>query len=365
MNKLPWFRPSFVVLPYFLLLAIGIVEVWSSSYYFAFKKFSDPNFFLKREIVFVGLSIASAWFFSVLNYRFLKRISLILVIFALFLLVFLHVDGVSIRGATRWLRIGGFMFEPSGFAQLALLIYIADFISRKQQFKDDITRGVIPVAVVAGIFFLLIAVEPDVGSAALLIFVFLAMIYVFGYKFSHILLLIMPAVVVMGAVIYTNPNKVQRLINFFVTGKVNYQVEHALVALGSGGMFGVGVAKGIYKSLFVPDSYNDFIMAGIGEDFGFLGVIMVILLLVFLLSFMFQLSFRCKDIFGKALSFGIGALLSFEAIMNLFSVYHIMPPKGITMPFLSYGGTSLLIDGVLVGIVLSIYKRCPLNGEEA
>ncbi|WP_025209284.1 FtsW/RodA/SpoVE family cell cycle protein [Hippea sp. KM1] len=364
MKKSPWFRPSFIILPYFLLLAIGIVEVWSSSYYFAFKRFSDPNFFLKRQAVFASLSIAVAWFFSVLNYRFLKKISLILVVFALFLLVFLHIDGVNVRGATRWLKIGRFMFEPSGFAQLALLIYIADFISRKQQFKDDITRGVMPVAAVVGIFFLLIAVEPDVGSAALLILVFLIMIYVFGYKPKHIVMLVMPAAVVAAAVIYTNPNKVQRVINFFITGKVNYQVEHALVALGSGGLLGAGPAKGIYKSLFVPDSYNDFIMAGIGEDFGFLGVLAVIVLLSFLLLFVFEVSVRCKDTFGKALSFGVGVLLSLEAIINLFSVYHIMPPKGITMPLLSYGGTSLLVDGALIGMVLSVYRRCP-NGEEA
>ncbi len=361
MNRHRLFKPSFVIIPFFLLLGIGIVEVWSSSYYFAYRKFGDPNFFLKKEIVFVLVSIASAFLFSQLDYRVLKRLSVPIVLLSVLLLLLLHINGVNIRGAVRWLKVGRFLFEPSGFAKLALLIYLADFISRKHRYRSDMMRGIFPITLVAGVIFLLIALEPDVGTALLVGLTFLGTIYVFDYKFKHILLLVFPIILVSGLIVYAYPEKLQRVINFFVTDKVNYQVEHALIALGSGGLFGTGPAKGVYKSLFVPDSYNDFIMAGIGEDFGLLGVFLVILLLLSILMFIFSVSKICKDSFGKALSFGIGLMLSLEALMNLFSVFHLMPPKGITMPFLSYGGTSLLIQGVMIGIVLSIYRRCEIE----
>ena len=352
------FKPSFILIPFFLLLGVGIVEVWSSSYYFAYKRFGNPNFFLKREVVFVLLSLLSALIFSRFDYRILRKFSIPFVIISIFLLIFLRVDGVNIRGAVRWLKIGGLLFEPSGFAKLALLIYLADFISRKHKYRADMVRGIMPIALVSGMIFMLIALEPDVGTAILVGLTFLGTIYVFGYKLKHILLLVFPIVLVSALVIYAYPEKLQRIINFFVTDKVNYQVEHALIALGSGGLFGAGPAKGIYKSLFVPDSYNDFIMAGVGEDFGFLGVLLVIALIISILYSIFSLSRYCIDNFGKAFSFGVGFMLSLEALMNLFSVFHLMPPKGITMPFLSYGGTSLLVQGVMIGIVLSIYRHC-------
>ncbi len=355
------FRPSFILIPFFFLLGIGIVEVWSSSYYFAYSRFGDPNFFLKREVVFVLLSLLSVLIFSRFDYRILKKFSIPFVVISILLLVFLRIDGVNVRGAVRWLKIGGLMFEPSGFAKLAILIYMADFISRKHNYRTDMARGIMPIALVAGVIFMLIALEPDVGTAILVGLTFLGTIYVFGYKLKHILLLVFPIILVSALIIYAYPEKLQRVINFFVTDKVNYQVEHALVALGSGGLFGAGPAKGIYKSLFVPDSYNDFIMAGIGEDFGFFGVLLVIVLMISVLYSIFKLSRYCKDSFGKAFSFGVGFMLSLEALMNLFSVFHLMPPKGITMPFLSYGGTSLLVQGIMIGIVLSIYRYCELG----
>ena len=358
MTKHRSFKPSFIVIPYFLLLSIGVVEVWSSSYYFAFRKFHDPNFFLKRELVFVFLSILAAFVFSHINYRFLKKLSIPLVLASLFLLVLLHFNGVNIRGAVRWLKVGGFIFEPSGLAQIALLIYLADFISRKHKYRSDMARGVMPVAFITGLFFMLIALEPDVGTAFLIGLTFLGVIYVFGYKPKYIAMLIFPIAIVLALIIYTYPEKLQRVINFFMTGRVNYQVEHAILAMGSGGIFGAGPAEGIYKSLFVPDSYNDFIMAGIGEDFGFIGVFLVLVLLLSVLLSIFTVCKKCKDEFGRALGFGIGLMLSLEALINLFSVFHLMPPKGITMPFLSYGGTSLLVQGILIGIVLSIYRYC-------
>ncbi len=358
------FKPSLVILPYFLLLAIGIVEVWSSSYYFAYRNNLNTAFFLKKELFFIGLSIFASFVSSLVDYRFLKNLSFSFVILSLFMLIVLHLFGHEIRGATRWIDLFGIMFEPSSIAELAILIYIADFISRKSEYKEDLMKGVMPVAFVVGLFVILIALEPDIGTAALIFFTFLGVIYVFGYKFKHAVGLLFPSLIVFAMLVYSNPQKLQRVVNFFVTKRVNYQVEHALIALGSGGLFGQGVGAGIYKSLFVPDSHNDFIMAGVGEDFGFVGVAVVITLISLIIFSIFILARSCKDKFGSSLVFGIGLLLALQSLINLFTVLHMFPPKGITMPFLSYGGTNLLVDSIFLGIVLSVYRRCPLDGEE-
>ena len=360
------FKPSLVILPYFLLLAIGVVEVWSSSYYFAYKNRWGIDYFLNRELIFVAFSVFLTFLFSFIDYRFLKKVSPGFVVVALLLLVLLHIAGTEVRGATRWIDMFGlFMFEPSAVAEVAILIYVADFISRKSEYREDLMKGVMPVALVVGLFVILIAFEPDIGTAALLLFVFSGVIYVFGYKLKHAAGLVFPSFLVFAMLIYSNPQKLQRVVNFFITKKINYQVEHALIALGSGGFFGQGIAAGRYKSIFIPDSHNDFIMAGIGEDFGFLGVLTVVVLLGLIVFSIFMLAKDCKDRFGSALAFGIGLLFALQAIINLFSVLHLFPPKGITMPFLSYGGTNLAVDSMLLGVVLSIYRRCPLDGEEA
>ncbi len=353
---------SFLIIPYFILLVIGIVEVWSSSRYFAYIHFHNSNFFLTRELFYAAFSLFATMLFSVIDYKLLKKIVPFLVLVSLIFLVLIYTKaGVSIRGATRWIRIG-IQFEPSQIAGLVLLIYIADFISRKEVYMHRM-KGIAPVAVVVGVFFLFIALEPDVGTAFLILITFLTIMYISGYSVKMISQLLFPSIVVLGLIIYTHPGKLERLVDFFISKKINFQVEQSLIAIGSGGVFGHGIGAGNYKNIFIPDSYNDFIVAGIGEDFGFLGILLVITLFVFVVFSIFSISSKCRDMFGKVLSFGIGVMLSYQALMNLFSVFNLMPPKGITMPFLSYGGTSLIIQGAMIGIVTSIYRS--LDGKEA
>ncbi len=346
---------TFLVLPYFLLLVIGIIEVWSSSRYFAYIHFGNSNFFLNREILFAALSLFAAFFMSILNYRFIKSATPYLIFISLVFMLLLHLGfGVKIRGATRWINLG-VRFEPSQFAELSILIYIAYFISKKEQYKD-IMKGIIPIATVVGVFFLLIALEPDVGTAFLIFLTFLIVIYVAGYNTKNIALLLFPSLIVLGLVIYTHPEKLQRIVGFFGDKKINFQVHQALIAIGSGGFFGHGIGSGNYKNLFIPDSYNDFIMAGIGEDLGFFGILTIIVLIASIIFSIFSISKKSNSLFGKNLAFGIGVLLSIQSIINLFSVFNLMPPKGITMPFLSYGGTSLIIQGMMIGITISICR---------
>ncbi len=353
---------TFLLIPYFILLIIGVVEVWSSSRYFAYTHLNDANFFLKKELLYVSITLLATMFFSALDYKLIKKITPFLVFLSLGSLLLIYSKyGVSIRGATRWVRFG-VQFEPSQIAEFVILVYIADFISRKESYMDRI-RGIAPVAFVVGIFFLLIALEPDVGTAFLILVTFLTMMYVAGYSVKKIAQLLFPSIIVLGMIIYSHPSKLERVIDFFITKKITFQVEQSLIAIGSGGMFGHGIGVGNYKNLFIPDSYNDFIIAGIGEDFGFFGIALVIILLLSILLSIFSISNKCRDTFGKMLTFGIGVLLSYQSLMNLFSVLDLMPPKGITMPFLSYGGTSLIVQGIMIGIVISVYRRY-LNGKK-
>ncbi len=349
------YDPTFLIIPYFLLLVIGVVEVWSSSRYFAYIHFDNANFFLIRDILYIATSLLSAFIMSIIDYRLIKKATPYLILLSLIFMLLLHLGaGVTVRGATRWLKVG-IQFEPSQFAELSILIYIAYFISKKEQYKNTI-KGILPIATVVGIFFLLIALEPDVGTAFLIFLTFLITIYVAGYSTKNIVLLLLPSVIVLALVVYTHPEKLQRVIDFFGDKKINFQVQQALTAIGSGNLFGHGIGAGKYKNLFIPDSYNDFIMAGIGEDLGFFGIMFVVLLLISIIFSIFSISSKSNNVFGRILAFGIGTLLSIQAIINLFSVFHLMPPKGITMPFLSYGGTSLIIQGMMIGIVISICR---------
>lgn len=346
---------TFLLLPYFLLISIGVVETWSSSRYFSYIHFQDSNFFLKREIVFVAISLFCTFIVSAMNYKFFKKITPHLIVLSLFFLSMLYLGlGISIRGATRWINLG-INFEPSQFAELSLIVYIAYFISEKEQYKD-MMRGIVPVATVVGVFFLLIALEPDVGTAILIFATFLTVIYISGYSIKNIGLLLLPSIIILMLIIYTYPEKLQRIINFFLTKKTNIQVQQSLTAIGSGGLFGHGIGAGNYKNLFIPDSYNDFIISGIGEDMGFFGIFVTITLFVSVILSIFSISSNSSSNFGKTLSLGIGVLLSFQALMNLFSVLNLMPPKGITMPFISYGGTSLIVQGIMIGMVISVYR---------
>ncbi len=360
MKQLQKYDITLLILPYFLLLILGIVEVWSSSRYFSYiNSGGDPNVIWKKELVFVVASIGSAFVASMIDYRWLKKLTPAIVGISLFLMLLLRLGvGTSIRGATRWIEIRAvytIMFEPSQIAELALIIYIAYFISKKEHLKNS-SNGIIPLATVVGVFFLLIAMEPDVGTAFLVFITFLTMIYIAGYRVSNILLLLFPSILALALIVHNHPEKLQRVINFFITNRINFQVKHSLIAIGAGGLFGHGPGAGNYKNLFIPDSYNDFILSGIGEDFGFIGIVLTILLLISIIFSIFKISMHSKDRFGQMLTLGIAVMLSFQSLMNIFSALNLMPPKGITMPFLSYGGSSLIVQGAMIGISISVCR---------
>ena len=347
---------ALVIFSYFSLLIIGLLEVSASSYYFAYEHFNDGNFIFRHDLRYVILSLVTALAFYYIDYNSLKKISKALMILAIILLLMLFVGpGVYIRGATRWLRLG-FQFEPSEFAKLALLIYMADFISRKVDYVKDYAKGFLPPATIVGIMFLFIASEPDVGTAFLILAVAFIMLYIANYKPAHILTLIFPSVLVLGLVVYIHPEKLSRVAHFLSGHGTSYQVQHGMIALGSGGLFGQGLGGGLCKMLFLPDSYNDFILAGIGEDLGFAGLFVTIVLLFMLVYLIFSLSLQCNDTFAKMLLAGIGIMLSLQMLINMGSVFNLIPPKGISMPFLSYGGTSLFVEGAMIGIVLNIAR---------
>jgi len=347
---------ALIIFSYFSLLIIGLLEVWASSHYFAYKHFDDGDFIFRHDLIYAILSLSAALLFYYVNYNFLKKISKALIAIAIILLLMLFVGpGVYIRGATRWLRLG-VQFEPSEFAKLALLIYIADFISRKRDYVKDYARGFLPPAIIVGIIFLLIASEPDVGTAFLIFAVAFLMLYVANYKPTYILTIAFPSILVLGLAVYTHPEKLGRITHFLSNHGTSYQVQHSMIAIGSGGLFGQGLGGGLCKMLFLPDSYNDFILAGIGEDLGFVGIFVTVVLLFMMVYLIFSLSFKCSDMFGRMLLAGIGTLLSLQMMINMGSVFNLTPPKGMSMPFLSYGGTNLIIEGVMIGIVLNIAR---------
>ncbi len=364
----PSFEPQILVASYVILLCVGLLEVWSASRYFSYVQHANENFIFVKDLVIVLVSLFVAFVFYLVDYRILKKIAIPVVVFSIVLLVLLYTGlGADIRGSVRWIKIGSVFFEPSEFAKLALIVYLADFISRKKEYAHDFYKGLVPAAMVMGVIFLLIAKESDIGTAFLVLMTFLIVIYVFDYRFVHIMSLLLPSGVVLALILYRNPGKLERVKYFLYKHSLPFQVKQSLIALGSGGLFGAGIGRGMFKSLYLPDAYNDFIIASIGEDLGFVGLMLVLALLVAVVFSIFSVARRCEDTFGKVLAFGIGVMFALQMIINAGTAVYIIPPKGITMPFLSYGGTAMVVNSVMIGIVLNIARHVGVgevrNGE--
>ncbi len=204
---------------------------------------------------------------------------------------------------------------------------------------------------------LLIISQPDIGGAFLFFVVVFCVLYIFGLKPSYIAISIIIGGVLFFSIFLIHPERLQRLTSFVHNSSLPYQVHQGFIALAGGGLFGRGIGNGSFKSLFLPDAYNDFIIASIGEDLGFIGVFLVIILLFLLIYSIFSIANKLDDYYEKAFAFGVGFLLSIQILINLFSVFHIIPTKGTVLPLVSYGGSSLVVNAMFIGSILSLSRK--------
>ncbi len=343
-----------------ILVCIGIVMIYSTSAIYALENQGDSAYYLKRHLLYVFIGLFCAFFVMRADYHYLRKITKPLLLVSFFLLILVLVPGIGrqVGGARRWFRFGAISFQPSEFAKFAIIIYAADFLSRKKDVITSFLRGFLPLLLVMGSVCLLIVVQPDLGTVLVIVTICFLMFFVAGVKLTHILSLVLGSLPLLYILIFSVPYRRRRILAFLDPWSdpqgTGFQIIQSLVAIGSGGLVGLGLGHGRQKLLYLPAAYTDFIFSIIGEELGFIGTSSIVLLIIFFLLQAAKISLKAKDSFGQLLSFGLISCLIIEVVVNMGVAISIFPTKGLPFPFISYGGTSLVFNMIYVGIILNV-----------
>ena len=346
-----------------MLLTIGVVMLFSTSALQARDRYGDPNYLLKRQLAWMVIGGVGCVAAAGIPYPKLRGVCVPpLVISGLLLAVVLvpHV-GIKVGGARRWLGAEGFRFQPSEFAKLALVVWLAHWLAKEKRRIDQFDRGfAVPMAVV-GVFLLLVLAEPDFGSAALLALVAFAMMFVAGVRLQFLLPTILAGVAGFAALVIHNPTRAARLMAFMDLEKYKqgpgYQVWQAILAFGSGGINGLGLGNSRQKMFYLPEAHTDFIFPIIGEELGLVGTLAVLGCFVVLVACGVCISLKASDLYGQYLGLGITLLIALQALINIGVVTAWLPTKGLPLPFISFGGSNLMMILIAVGVLLSIFRH--------
>jgi len=345
-----------------LLICIGIVMIYSSSSIYAWEKYHDSFFFLKRHLSFLSLGLLLTFFVMGLDYRSLRKYAKPLLIVTLFLLALVLIPGIGreVSGARRWFRFKFISFQPSELANLAVIIYVADFISRKQEVITEFFRGFLPPLSVLGIAAILIMLQPDLGTTMALGIVVFIMLFASGVRKAHLLTVILAGLPLLYLLIFSVPYRRLRILAFLNPWAdprgSGFQIIQSQIALGSGGFFGIGLGHSRQKLFYLPAAHTDFIFSIIGEELGLLGTLGVIILFMLFIQQGVKIIRNATDKFSYLLSLGLISMISLKAAINIGVSCGIMPTKGLPLPFISYGGSSFIFDLVAVGILANIAR---------
>ncbi len=351
------------------LCGIGVVMVYSASSALALKKYGSDYHFLKKQAAFFLVGIGVLFAFRRIPLRWLRDLSypFLLLAFAFLLLLQIPELGVSAGGATRWLRMGGWSFQPSEFARFVLVIYLAYSMDKKQERLDDFAIGFLPHALVVGLFALMILFQPDFGSVIILAATAWGMMFVGGVPVIHLGLSMALAVPLGYVFIVGAAYRVERIISFLDPWRYasdgGYQIIHSLMAFGSGGFWGKGIGRGYQKLFYLPEPHTDFIFSVVGEELGLIGVLLILGLYAIIIVKGVRIAMGAKEVFAGLLAAGIVIALGLQVCINMGVALALLPTKGLTLPFVSYGGTSLLLNMASVGILMNI-GRNQGNGRE-
>jgi len=345
------------------LVLLGLTSVFSSSTVMAMTHHQDPYYFFKRQLIYAGLGLGVMYAGSRIPYHFWKRLvyPILLLSFISLVLVFVPGIGATVRGSARWLKVGPLTLQPSEFAKLALVIFLAYSLARKQEKMKYFAIGFLPHMLVAGGFILFILKEPDFGTAVTLALLTLIMLLVGGTRVTYIFFAGVAGAALGVLAVLRDPKKFARILSFLDPWKYGqsegYQLKQSLLAIGSGGVVGLGPGQSRAKLFYLPDAHTDFILAIFSEELGFVGVILLLSLFTLLAVRGLRLSLRAPDAFGSYLALGLTLIIALQAAINMGVVTGILPTKGLSLPFLSYGGSNLLTNLLAVGILLNISRH--------
>jgi len=342
------------------LVAFGLVMVYSSSAVFAEDRHGEAGYFLKRQVVFVALGLMAMFAALRLGYQRLVKLGFALLLVTVVLLIMVLIPGVgsTAGGSSRWLRIGSFGFQPGELAKIAFVIFLAVSLTRRKEHIRAFSAGFLPHLIIAGILILLLLGQPDFGTSATLAMLLFFMLFVAGTRLSYILASALAALPMAYLLIVGEGYRMRRLLAFLDPWSdrldKGYQVTESLISFGSGGIAGLGLGEGKHKLFFLPAAHTDFVFSMVGEELGLLGVLLVLGLFAVVVWRGLRAALRAPDLFGTYLAFGLTALIAMQVLINVGVVVGLLPTKGLTLPFFSYGGSSMICMLFAAGLLLHV-----------
>lgn len=356
----------FLLYPVLALVALGLVMVYSASAVTAGQRLGDSFYYLNRQAIAAGLGLVAMAAALKLGYRRLARLAYPLLILAVILLVAVLIPGIGTTagGARRWIRFaGGFSLQPAEVAKFAWVVYLSYSLAKKREKVATFSVGFLPHVVMGAGLIVLCMKEPDFGSSVLILTVMFVLLFAAGARISYLVLSVLLALPVGYHLIASSPYRMRRILAFLDPWSnrhdVGYQVAESLMSIGSGGATGLGLGDGRQKLFFLPEAHTDFIYAIIGEELGLIGACLLVLLYGIIIWRGLQIALRASETFGSYLALGITSIIAFQAIVNMSVAMGLLPTKGLTLPFISYGGSSLIMMMGAAGVLMSVGAAIP------
>lgn len=345
-----------------LLIIFGLLAVFSASSVLSFQRFGHNYYYFTRQAVWVAIGLLTIWLVSRIHYRVWEKWSKPIMLTALLLLILVLVPGVGRQfgGSRSWIDIGPVTFQPAEFVKLAIIFYLASWFERKQAAESNFWFGVLPPLLVASLALILTVLQPDLGTALMFFVIALVIFFVAEVRLKYLVGLLSAGAVALVALVKAAPYRVARLTSFFDPSQdplgIGYHINQALLAIGSGGFWGLGYAASRQKHNYLPEPISDSIFAVMAEEMGFVRISLVIILFAALVVLGLRLADRAPDRFARLTVAGIVGWIGLQAIINIGAISNILPLTGLTLPFVSYGGSSFLALSVAVGVMLNISK---------
>ncbi len=365
-----------IVAAMFLLLVFGLIMIYSSSMVVAVTNFDPPrpsHYFFVKQLQWLAIGTIVFLVALLLPYKIYERLMKPIFFISLFLLIAVLMVGSVYNYGQRWISIGGFTIQPSEIVKIGLIIYLASIFSRKQKYIDDFKKAVAPPLIVISVFFFLVAKQPDLGTAVIIVGISGVMIACSGMKAKHLFSLIGLCIIAVSLIatslpVFLSDEQMSRFTGaydpFSDPEDAGYHLINSYMAMASGGILGRGLGNSIQKFGFLPEPYTDFIMAIIIEELGLFGTIYVIGLLAFIVFKGFMIGIRCRDTFGSLLAIGIASLIAIQSVVNMGAISGLLPITGAPLPFISYGGSFLILIMLSMGILVNISAFANMNREK-
>ena len=343
------------------MLCLGLLMVFNASSIKAFHLNGQSGHYLVRQMIFAILGVVALFLCSRFDYHWWSKLTLPLVLISITLLGLVLVPGIGhqVKGAVRWIKTPFFNLQASEFCKLSFVIYLCAYLAKKGEAISDFKRGLMPPLIILGLVIMLLMLEPDFGSSVVIATLTIILVFVSGARIKHLCLLGLVGVIGIVAAIAGRGYRMDRLTSFMNwDGQgISYQLKQSLIAYGSGGLSGVGAGNSTQKMFYLPEAYTDFIVAVWAEEFGFIGVAFLTFLVLSLFVMGLKISRSAPDRLGTLLAFGLTLLLVLQMAVNYWVTLGLLPTKGLTFPFLSYGGSSLCVSLAAVGVLLNVCRQ--------